>query len=124
MKTTDKKEALRKKIIFLQNKQAEDLQSLKEQFHVTYNSFKPLNLLKNTLSEASSSSEIKKDLLMGALNLTTGYLSHKITDIGNNPIQKILGNALNFVLKKFAGKKQAGKETEEHHVAPPPEKDY
>ena len=125
MKTTDKRKILQKKIAFLKNQQTQDLQSLKEQFHLTYNSFKPLNVLKNALSEVTSSSEMKKDLLMGALNLTTGYLSHKIADLNSNPIKNILGKALKFVIKKVTGKKQdkAG-ETEHPPVAPPPEKDY
>ena len=125
MKTTDKKKVLREKIIFLQNKQTEDLQLLKEQFHVTYNSFKPINILKNTLSEVTSSSEMKKDLLMGALNLTTGYLTHKIGGLNSNPIKDMLGKALKFVVKKVIGKKQHEEEETEHPpVAPPPEKDY
>lgn len=125
MKTTDKRKMLQNKIALLKNQQTEDLQSLKEQFHLTYNSLKPLNVLKNTLSEVTSSSEMKKDLLMGALNLTTGYLSHKIADMNSNPIKNILGKALKFVIKKVIGKKQDSTGSTEHApVAPPPEKDY
>ena len=102
MGTTDKKDELRDRIAFLQNRQAMELEALKEQFQITCKNLKPINLIKDSLDEISSSSDLKKDLLMGALNLTTGYLSHKMD---HNPVKNILEKALGFVMKKFAGKK-------------------
>lgn len=104
MGTINKKEALRDKIAYLQNKQQLELESLKEQFHITCKGLKPINLIKDSLQEISSSSDMKKDLLMGALNLTTGYLSHKMD---HNPVKNILTKALGFVVNKFSGKKAA-----------------
>lgn len=102
MGAIDKKEELRDRIFFLQNRQALELEELKEQFQITCKSLKPINLIKDSLEEISSSSDIKKDLLMGALNLTTGYLSHRMD---HNPIKNILTKAVGFVMNKFAGKK-------------------
>lgn len=104
MKAIDKKEELRDKIAFLQNRQQLELESLKEQFHITSKSLKPINLIKDSLQEITSSSDMKKDLLMGALNLTTGYFAHKMEE---NPIKNILGKALNFIVNKFSAKKEA-----------------
>jgi hypothetical protein len=107
MKTIDNKEALLQKITFLENKQTQELQSLKDQFQVTFESLKPLNFIKSTFSEVTSSPGIGTDLLMGAINLTTSYLSSQIAmgSKSHNPVKKILGSALKFVMKKFSDKK-------------------
>jgi hypothetical protein len=102
MGAIDRKEELRDRIAFLQNRRELEFEELKEQFHITCKSLKPINLIKDSLQEITSSSDMKKDLLMGALNLTTGYLSHKMD---HNPVKNILEKALGFVMKKFSGKK-------------------
>jgi len=107
MKTIDKKVELMERIIFLENKQSHELQLLKEQFQVTYESIKPLNLIKNTLHEVVSSSDIRKDLFNGVINLTTGYVTKKLfMDSKDSPVKNVLQTAMKFVLKNFVGKKQ------------------
>jgi ABC-type dipeptide/oligopeptide/nickel transport system ATPase subunit len=106
MKTVTQKEALMNKIILLENQQKEDLLALKAQFQDTYESLKPLNYIKSTLHEVTNSSDIGKELINGAINLTTGYLSNKVLMISNsNPMKNALGSALKFVMRKFFGKK-------------------
>lgn len=104
MKTIDKKVVLMERIVFLRRKQDQDLQSLKEQFQVTYESIKPLNLIKSTFHEVTSSPDIRKDLLNGAINLATGYVSNKLFhNSTNSPVKNLLGIALKFVMRKFVG---------------------
>ncbi len=106
MKTIDKKEVLMERIVFLRSKQAQELQLLKDQFQVTYESIKPLNLIKSTFHEVTSSPDIRKDLLKGAINLATGYLSNKVFhNSSNSPVKNMLGKALKFVMRKFVGNK-------------------
>lgn len=50
MKKKNETDTLNQTIISLQNKQAQELKSLKEQFHLTYESLKPINLIKNTIA--------------------------------------------------------------------------
>lgn len=72
-------------------------QQLKDHFFLTYESLKPINLLKSTLSEISTSPAIINDLIGASIGLTGGYLSKKIF-IGNsgNLIKKIFGSLLQF----------------------------
>jgi len=103
MKT--ERERLNERILFLQNKQAEQLQTLKDQFAVTYESVKPINLIKNGLNEIASSPDIKNGILNNVIGLTTGYLSKKVL-IGSshNPIKKILGMLLQFAIANVVSK--------------------
>ena len=91
--------ALNEKIAFLQKKQSEELVLLKEQFFSIYENLKPINLIKNTLQEITSSSEIKSNLINSAIGVTTGFLSKKIM-IGSthNPFKKLLGTLVEFVI--------------------------
>jgi len=68
-------------------------QQLKEQFFVTYESFKPANLLRNTLREAISSPHLINDILGTAVGLATGFVSKKIViGASGNLIRKLLGS--------------------------------
>ena len=71
-------------------------QQLKEQFFITYESFKPANLLRNTLREAISSPHLIDDILGTAVGLATGFVSKKIVMVGasGNLIRKLFGAVL------------------------------
>ena len=87
----------------LEYKQAEEWPLLKEQFLLTYEGLKPLNLIKNTFREFTSSLAIKDNLW----GLTAGYLS-KLLIIGasNNPIKKLLGALLELGISNIVSKNQ------------------
>jgi hypothetical protein len=78
---------------------SEELILLRNQFHLTYESLKPINLIRHTFEEVSSSNEIKEGMLNNVIGLTTGYFSKAIL-IGSsaNPIKKILGALLQFTV--------------------------
>ena len=92
-------DALKDAINLLQNKQAHELRLLKEQFHITYDSLKPINLIKKGFLDVTASPDIKKTLINNAIGLATGYLSKKVL-IGSshNPIKKLLGTILEFAV--------------------------
>ncbi|WP_395043985.1 hypothetical protein [Flavobacterium sp.] len=97
MKTSNEMVGLLNKITLLREKQKIDLQSLKEQTYETYQSIKPVNIIKNSLREVVSSSEIKTDLLKTIVNFATNYVSKKIfPEKKMNPIQKIFNKVLKF----------------------------
>jgi len=105
MKKRNEKEALAERIFFLQNKQAQELKLLKEQFHIAYESLKPINLVKSTWREITESPEIKNNLLSNAIGLTTGYLSKKVLmGFSHNPIKKIFGALLQFAIANVVSK--------------------
>lgn len=105
MKHLNPTDALNEKIISVQLKQAVELKLLKEQFHHTYQSLKPINLIKSTLHEVELVPEIKTNLFNNAIGLTTGYIS-KIVLFGasRNPITKLMGTLLQFAVTNFASK--------------------
>jgi hypothetical protein len=70
---------------------------LKEQFFITYESFKPISLLKSTLNEFSSSPYLLDNLLGSAMGVASGFLTKKIF-VGSSGglIRKLLGSILQF----------------------------
>lgn len=99
MKTTDPKSELHQAMDLLKDKQAEQFVLLREQFYITYESLKPLNLIKSTFRDLGSDSDVKKDLIGGAIGLATGFLSKKvIMGATHNPITYILGNIIQFAV--------------------------
>ncbi|MFM9989178.1 hypothetical protein [Flavobacterium sp.] len=106
MKPIDERTALKEKIAFLKNKQAEDFLILKDQYHTTIDSFKPINLIKSSLQKVITSPDLKANLINGAIGLGTNYLSKTLlNDNSVNPIKRGLGKVLKFALKNFIGKK-------------------
>jgi hypothetical protein len=72
-------------------------QVLKEQFLVTYESLKPINLIKSTLKEIAASPILGDNVLGSVMGLATGYLSKKIVMGGSaNIFRKLLGSVLQF----------------------------
>jgi hypothetical protein len=105
MKKKSQTDALSERIVLLQNKQAEQLIILREQFYITYESLKPLNLIKNVLHEVASSPALKNNLLNNVIGLMTGYLSKKVLiGTSHNPIKKILGAFLQFAIANLVSK--------------------
>jgi hypothetical protein len=106
MKNKNESIALQEAIEALQLKQAQELLLLKEQFHNTYESLKPLNLIKNTFQDVVSSPEVKSSIVNNAIGLATGYLSKKLLIGGtHNPIKKILGAIVEFSVASFVAKR-------------------
>ncbi len=81
---------------------------MKDQFQDVLESFKPANILKNTLHEVQESMPLKHNLLKIALGLGVGYFSRKLV-VGKSAgiVKKVLGTALQFGMTKLvAGKNE------------------
>jgi len=108
MKRKNELEALHESINSLQIQRAQEWILLKDQFHLTYESLKPINLIKHTFKEASSSSEIKTiktGVVNNVMGITTGYLARAIFfGTSGNPIRKIVGSLLQFAVAAFVTK--------------------
>ena len=72
-------------------------QLLKDQFYLAYESLKPVNLLKNTLHDISSSPNLIDNILGTAMGIASGFLTNKIF-VGDQEviIRKLLGSVLQF----------------------------
>ncbi len=97
---------LRKKILELETQQAEELRILKQQVSDTYESFRPANIIKNTLDHALSSPDIKDKIIDSAIGLGTGFITKKILlKNENSATGKLLGTVLQFVVAGLVSKK-------------------
>ena len=83
---------LRIEIELLEVQQALEREVLVEQLYQTYESLKPVNLLKNSLSQVISSPFLIDNILGTAVGLASGYLSKKIVvGASGNIFRKLLG---------------------------------
>lgn len=105
MTNKDQTQVLNETILYMQNKQATELYLLKEQFHITLESLKPINLLKSTVKKSTESPEIKTNIVNNVIGLTTGYLSKLVLfGASRNPIARMLGTVFQFAVTNFASK--------------------
>lgn len=82
------------------------LEDIKLQLSVTYESAKPINLLKQGFQGFKESPEIKSSLFQSVVSLAGGYLSKKLLIGKTNTIFKsILGYALQYGVTNFISKK-------------------
>jgi hypothetical protein len=90
---TDLKEAIQ----ILEAEQDAKGQLVKDQFCLLYESLRPINLLKSTINEVSSSPYLIDNILGTAAGLTTGYLSKMIVvGASGNIFKKLFGTLLQF----------------------------
>jgi hypothetical protein len=86
---------LKDAILLLEADQVMQGQLLKEQFSSIYESFKPVNLIKNSLKDLASSPYLIDNILATAIGLATGFLSKKIfVGSSGNLFRKLLGSFL------------------------------
>lgn len=70
---------------------------LKEQLSIAFESLKPISLIKNTLSEMTSSPYLIENMLGAVTGLVSGYVSKKIAvGTSHNVFRKVLGSVLQF----------------------------
>lgn len=97
MQNITSKAGLKDAIQFLEAEQAIKGQLLKDQFYLTYESLKPVNLLMHTLKEISSSPYLIDNISGTAMGLAGGFLSKKIfVGTSGNLIRKLIGSILQF----------------------------
>ena len=115
MKKIHKAEELKNAILELEAKKIVAEEALKRQFHETVETFKPSNILKNTVSEVSASPQFKHNLLNLALGLGAGYVTKKIaTGKKAGLLAKTVGTALQFGVASLIAKNKANEEEVGH----------
>lgn len=109
MKAKNETQLLDEAILQVKAKKESELILLKEQFHATYESLRPVNLIKKAFSDVSASSTIKSSLIGNALGIGIGILSKKlIIGTTHNPLKKLIGIALEFAVAKVVSKNSQG----------------
>jgi hypothetical protein len=93
---------LKNAIQLLEVEQAAKWQLLKDQFHLSYESLKPVNLLRSTVNDIASSPYLIDNIIGNAVGLATGYLSRKIVvGASGNIFRKLIGFVLQFGVANF-----------------------
>jgi len=78
---------------------------LKEQFQVTYESLKPIYLLKSTIDEVTSFPFFIDKILGTTIGIATGYLSRKaFVGSSGNIVRKLIGSVLQFGVANLVAK--------------------
>ncbi len=93
----------------LEYQQVNEWPALKEQFLETYENIKPINLIKNALSDLTTGPDLKGDLLNTTLSLAAGFISKKIA-VGSthNPLKQLLGTLLQMGVTSIVSKNAEG----------------
>ena len=105
MQTTTPQEALKARISILETQKTTDADLLKKQLKTAYESLKPANLLRTTISELVSTPGLKGNLLDTAIGYTAGHLSKKVvTGSSNNPFKQLLGTFLQMAVTAAVSK--------------------
>ncbi len=100
---------LRESILKLEIKQIEDQRLLKEQFMITYERMKPINMIRNSVKDLITSPDLQNNLFSTTLGLAAGYLSKKAA-VGSthNPLKQILGTFLQLGVANVVAKNSDG----------------
>ena len=89
---------LREAIFRMEIKQAEDGRLLKQQFVQTYESMKPVNIIKNSIKEFAATPNIKENLFKAGINMAANYfLKSSLANSAKNPIKKVLQTILGAI---------------------------
>lgn len=105
MKKIDSSIALRNAIVQLESTQLVEEKIMKQQFHLAYESMKPVNLIKSTFAEVVASQEIREKVLTTTAGLAAGFVSKKLFEgASHSPLRKLLGTALMFGITEVINK--------------------
>lgn len=101
----------------LEKKQAVEWTLLHDQLLITYESLKPVNLIKGTLRELTTAPDFKGNILDTALSLAAGYLSKKVV-VGatHNPLKYLFGALLQMGVTSIVSKNTDGIKSAARHV--------
>lgn len=95
MQTISSTADLKDTIQLLEIEQAIKKELLKEQFHITYESLRPINIIKNTLKDIAATPNLIDNVLGTVAGLASGYLTKKIvTGTSANIFRKLIGSVL------------------------------
>jgi hypothetical protein len=98
-------EAVKKSISMLERRQTEEGKLLRQQFRSTFESLKPLNVLRKIISDISEPSDLRENLIQTTAGLITGYISRKLlVRSSKNPLLRICGVYLQYAVTNFVSK--------------------
>ena len=107
MKSPSAAELLSIEIAALEKKQEAELLELKQSLRDKYESLKPINIIKRTFSQLTSSDDVKNSIVSEIAGITAGALSSKLLfGKSKNPLKVIGGLFFQFLVATYVSKKE------------------
>lgn len=79
---------------------------LKQQLNLTYESIKPINILKQSLVDFKESTDVKSNLFQSVISIAGGYFSKKLlVGKSHSTFKKIVGYIVQYGVTNFISKK-------------------
>lgn len=98
-------QTLKNSILVLEQRQIAEGKLLRNQFSVTSESLKPVNLLRMVIGDLGHPSDLKDDIIQTAAGLISGYLSRKLlVRSSKNPILRLAGLFVQYGVTSFVAK--------------------
>jgi len=98
-------EALKKSISVLERRQMEEGILLRDQFKVTFDSLKPVNVLRKMIGEFAAPSDLKDNLTQTVTCLVSGYVSRKmLVRSSKNPLLRLAGIFVQYGVTNFVSR--------------------
>lgn len=95
-------EMLKKSISVLECRQLEEGDLLMEQLKATFESLKPMNILRKMFNDITAPSELKDNLVQTAAGLLSGYISSKLlVRSSRNPLLRLAGVVVQYGVTNF-----------------------
>ncbi len=105
MKSPSPAELLSIKIANLEKKQEVELLELKQSLREKYESLKPINIIKKTFSQLTSSSDVKSSIVSEIAGIATGALTSKLLfGKTRNPLKMIGGLLFQYLIATYVSK--------------------
>jgi hypothetical protein len=105
MKNPTSYSRLKDSIQLVKEEQIIKRQLLQEQLSISYESLKPLNLLRGAIRDMSSSPDLGNNVLGSVFGLGTGYLTKKLfVGTSGNLIRKLIGSFIQIGVSNLVAK--------------------
>jgi hypothetical protein len=99
MRNSDASDLLKQLIQIKEGENKAEGELLKEHFYASYESLKPLNVVKKMVGDIFSSPEINNNIVNATLGLITGFLAKKVVvRTSTNPITKLAGTLIELLV--------------------------
>ncbi len=102
MENRSSSDELQNAIRLLEAEQSVKLKLMKEQFHLTYESLSPVNLIESTMKNIASSPYLIDNILGTLIGLATGYLSKKVVvGMSGSKLRRFFGAIMQLGVTKL-----------------------
>jgi len=86
-------------ILHLENEVDEQKRKLNDQLNILYESFNPVNVVKDVFSEVVTSDDFRNNLIIATMGISTGYITKKLLfRKSSNPFRSLAGNLIQYGL--------------------------